>query len=63
MLVLSRQRDEEVVITTPEGREIVVTMVEIRADKCRLGFTADPCITIHRREVQNAVDRENARSK
>ena len=56
MLVLSRQRDESIMI----GDSIVVTIVDIRGDKCRLGFTAPTDIAIHRKEVQEAIDKENA---
>jgi len=58
MLVLSRLKNETTVITIPGGLQIVVTLVEIRGNKCRLGFDADKSITIHRGEVQDAVDRE-----
>lgn len=61
MLVLSRQRDEDVIITTKSGERIIVTIVDIRGDKVRLGFTADESVAIHRREVQEAIERENAR--
>lgn len=51
MLVLSRKHDEDIVIKTPEGRTIVVKVVQIVGDKVRLGFTADPDIIISRREL------------
>jgi carbon storage regulator len=54
MLVLSRKVGESVVI---DG-EIVVRVVEITGDKCRLGFEADPSIPIHRQEVQEAIEAE-----
>lgn len=56
MLVLSRKPDEEIVITTPSGERIVVTLVAIRGDKCRLGVTAEKSIAVHRRETQEKVD-------
>lgn len=59
MLVLSRHKSEEIVITMA-GIEVVVCLVEIRGDKARLGFTAPPEVSIHRREVQDAINRENA---
>lgn len=65
MLVLSRQRDESVVIDVPPSdkvQRIVVTCVDIRGDKCRFGFSADKSIAIHRLEVREAIDRENARA-
>lgn len=54
MLVLSRQRDEEILI----GDEIVVTVVDIRGDKIRLGITAPKNVVVHRREVYDAIRRE-----
>ena len=53
MLVLSREKDQEVVIG---NNVIVVTVVEIRGDKVRLGFTAPREIPIVRREL---LDRMN----
>ncbi len=55
MLVLSRQRDESIVI----GENIVVTIVDIRGDKVRLGIEAPGEVTIHRQEVYEAIQREN----
>ncbi|MBX7167082.1 MAG: carbon storage regulator CsrA, partial [Pirellulales bacterium] len=57
MLVLSRQRDESIII----GDNIVVTIVDIRGDKVRLGITAPPEIPVHRREVYEAIQRENVK--
>ncbi len=54
MLVLSRKRDEKVVI----GNSIVVTVVEVRGDKVRLGFQAPREIPIHRHEVWQAIQRD-----
>ena len=58
MLVLSRQRDESIVI----GDNIVVTIVDIRGDKVRLGINAPSEIPVHRREVYDAIQRENLRA-
>ncbi len=58
MLVLSRQRDESIVI----GDNIVVTIVDIRGDKVRLGIEAPTEIPVHRREVFEAIRRENLRA-
>ena len=55
MLVLSRQRDESVVI----GDDIKVTVVDIRGDKVRLGFDVPKDISVHRKEVYDAIRREN----
>ena len=55
MLVLSRQRDETIMI----GDEIEITIVDIRGDKVRLGITAPTRIAVHRKEVYDAITREN----
>lgn len=54
MLVLSRAKDERIMIG--EEGEIVITVVEIRADKVRLGITADRKIPVHREEIFDARD-------
>lgn len=54
MLVLSRQRDESIVIND----NVVVTIVDIRGDKVRLGIEAPTDIPVHRREVFEAIQRE-----
>ncbi len=58
MLVLSRHRDESIII----GDNIVVTIVDIRGDKVRLGIDAPTEIPVHRREVYEAIQRENQRA-
>jgi carbon storage regulator len=55
MLVLSRQRDETIMI----GDDIEVTVVDIRGDKVRLGINAPKEIAVHRKEVYDAIRREN----
>ena len=47
MLCLSRHRDESIII----GHDIVVTVIDIRGDRVRLGITAPAAVTIHREEV------------
>ena len=59
MLVLSRQRDESIVIAD----NIVITVVDIRGDKCRIGITAPADIPVHRQEVYDAIQREQERLK
>lgn len=56
MLVLSRQRDETIMI----GDEIEITVVDIRGDKVRLGINAPRSVHVHRKEVYEAIRRENA---
>ena len=55
MLVLSRHRDESIII----GDDIVITVVDIRGDKVRLGINAPIEIPVHRQEVYEAIQREN----
>ncbi len=54
MLVLSRQRDETIMI----GDDVEITIVDIRGDKVRLGITAPPDVAVHRKEVYDAIRRE-----
>ena len=55
MLVLSRQRDETIMI----GDDVRITVVDIRGDKVRLGIDAPRHIKVHRQEVYEAIQREN----
>ncbi len=54
MLVLSRQKDESIMI----GDNVEITIVDVRGDKVRLGITAPKEIPVHRREVFDAIQRE-----
>ena len=71
MLVLSRMRDEKVLIPISEAtvidrngdrvrvyfdKPIEVIIVDIRGDKVRLGFTAPEAVPVHREEVYNAIN-------
>jgi carbon storage regulator len=58
MLVLSRQRDESIMI----GDNVQVTVVDIRGDKVRLGIVAPTEIPVHRKEVFDAIQRENRKA-
>jgi carbon storage regulator len=58
MLVLSRHRDESIMI----GDDIVITIVDIRGDKVRLGIDAPTDIPVHRQEVYDAIQRENRKA-
>jgi len=55
MLVLSRHRDESIMI----GDDVVITIVDIRGDKVRLGIKAPQEIPVHREEVFDAIKRAN----
>jgi carbon storage regulator len=54
MLVLSRKKNESIIIND----HIVVTVVEIRGDKVRLGIDAPKDVTVHRREVYEAIQNQ-----
>jgi carbon storage regulator len=56
MLVLSRCKDEEIVI----GNEIRVMVIDVRGDNVRLGITAPRDVSIHRREVYDKIQEEQA---
>ena len=56
MLVLSRKRDERIII----GGNIVITVVEVRGDKVRLGIEAPVDVPVHRQEVFEAIQRGQA---
>ena len=53
MLVLSRKKDERIVI----NNDITIVVVEIRGDKVRLGVEAPKEVPVHRREVYDAISR------
>ena len=57
MLVLSRKVDEKIVIAD----NIIVTIVEIRGDRVRLGIEAPKNIPVHRQEVHEAIKRQEER--
>lgn len=54
MLVLNRKRDESIVI----GDLVRITVVDIRGDKVRLGVEAPREVSVHRREVWDAIKRQ-----
>ena len=53
MLVLSRKKNESIVI----NNDITIVVVEIRGDKVRLGVEAPKEVPVHRREVYEAIQR------
>ncbi len=54
MLVLSRYRDEKIII----GDDIIVTVVEIRGDRVRLGIEAPANIDVHRQEIYERIQKD-----
>lgn len=59
MLVLTRKKNESIVI----GDLVTVVIVEIRGDKVRLGIEAPKEVSVHRREVQDAIEEERRRQR
>jgi len=59
MLVLSRQRDESIMI----GDDVEIIIVDVRGDKVRLGITAPKSVPVHRREIYDAIQREKTDKK
>jgi carbon storage regulator len=56
MLVLSRQKDESIMI----GNDVEITIVDVRGDKVRLGISAPRSIEVHRKEIYLAIQKEKA---
>lgn len=56
MLVLSRHRDESIIIPLTDGVRLRITVIEIRGDKVRIGIDAPPNIPVNREEVQAQID-------
>lgn len=54
MLVLSRQKDESIMI----GDDVEITIVDVRGDKVRLGINAPRNIAVHRKEIYIAIQKE-----
>lgn len=57
MLVLSRKKNESIVI----NGDITIVVVEIRGDKVKLGVEAPREVSVHRREVYDAIARDGKR--
>jgi carbon storage regulator len=55
MLVLSRQKNEAIMI----GDDIEIIVVDVRGDRVRLGITAPKEVPVHRKEIYEAIRREN----
>ena len=55
MLVLSRHKEEQIMI----GDDVIITIVDIRGDKVRLGIDAPQHIPVHRQEVYDEIERSN----
>ena len=55
MLVLSRKRDEKIILRTEQGEEIELTVVRIDNNKVRLGINAGDSVTILRSELVSQI--------
>ena len=62
MLVLSRHRDESLIITAPDGTVIKIMVVAILGDRVRLGTEAPRDWSVHRHEIQGEIDRATGRA-
>ncbi len=58
MLVLTRKRDESIII----GDNIKITVVEVRGDQVKIGVDAPRAIPVHREEVYREIQEEQRRS-
>ena len=54
MLVLSRRKDESIMI----GDDVEIIIVDVRGDKIRLGIKAPRSISVHRKEIYDAIQQE-----
>ena len=59
MLVLSRQKNESIMV----GDDVEITIVDVHGDKVRLGITAPKSIPVHRMEVYKAIQREKSQKE
>ncbi len=59
MLIVSRKKNQVVIITMPDGTRCRVQVVEIRGEKARLGFDFPKHVSVNREEVQEVIDREH----
>lgn len=58
MLILTRKRDESIII----GDDVKVTIVDVRGDQVKLGIDAPRHISVHREEVYREIQEENRRA-
>ena len=55
MLVLSRKVGETIIVTAPDGTQIVLMIIEVRGDKARIGIAAPKSYAINREEIQQKI--------
>ena len=54
VLVLSRKKNESIII----DKKIVITVIDVRGDKVRLGIEAPREVSVHRSEIQQIIDKQ-----
>ena len=59
MLVLSRYKDQSIYI----GDDIIITVVDVRGDRIRIGIDAPANVPVHRQEIYEAIKRERKAAK
>lgn len=60
MLVLSRKKDEKIVLKSPNMEDIIITVVRIdNKNKIRIGIEADKKVTVLRSELSNKLEHTN----
>ena len=57
MLVLTRQRGEKIMVDD----NIIITIIEVRGDKVRIGIEAPRDVSVHREEIYDEIQRDNQR--
>jgi carbon storage regulator CsrA len=55
MLNIGRKRDDEIVIQTPDGTEVIIKVCDVRGGRVELGFDAPLYVNVYRRELANDV--------
>lgn len=58
MLILSRRKNQSIII----GDDIMIVVIEIRGDRVRIGIEAPETVAIHRKEVYDALSRDQPTS-
>jgi carbon storage regulator len=60
MLVLSRKKNESIVLGEGED-QIVLSVIEIRGDRVRLGIQANQKVPVHRKEIYDQIQKEKVK--
>ena len=58
MLVLTRREDESIMI----GDDIVVKVLDLKENQVKLGIVAPKSVAVHRQEIYEAIQAENAQA-